>query len=625
MADSITIYHINDIVCDFDRVLTCGLPGDVLLLIAGYMIIPYLRIFRIACHWLYARTYADISQYEQISCCDKQYARYFAITTSREIAADTTHEIKYEFRYTFAIMARFTLELIEHNIHMPDHYICGLNSEAAYALIVEGDLCRIMSAYNHGIDFSQCDAADTAVAYEHFDVLKWVYQNLPNMSLYACESAAAVGRLDILNWLVDNCDDKYPINIASSYLNAAEHGHIAVLDWLNLRYLGNHILNIYDAASRHERIDVCEWANNNGLRPKRHEYKYAIENNKMIFLQWIYDKGHLSDSCLYYFAIESHNINMVKWLYEHKLQPDELVLCRAARYDLDIMHWLQDIGFNISLYTCSILIESGHFDELQKVCTRELIACDKYSLCASAVEVGRIDILKWLINMGSKTSANLLFHAAKYDRYEIFEYLIAEYKYSATEYHTKLAAARSGSIKILQYMIDIRTHITLDMLFKSIKSGRLDAMKLIYAQICNTNIDRLGAYSNIMCGYVAKIPEDTINNIADANNESALDTIGGIFEWLLSKGYYINNYVWITAVERDNIIALKWLHAHKYEPDNIIELCDSASALLQFRVLKWLLRTYRPDWDYQKELSDMPDTINWIRCKVLRPGYIDKS
>ena len=196
------------------------------------------------------------------------------------------------------------------------------------------------------------EAMDHACYRGDLDLLIYLHQAGYNCSYMAMDYAAAVGRLDIIQWLFANRDEGCSTK-AMKY--AAEGSHLDVIDWLDtIRPDGcvNQVLAVV-AVNEHIPTSFLEFLFKKHVFTKAEITKgirKAAKYSNMTFLNWIHEnyKPSLS-SCGLAITDACFNGNMqtIMWFHERKYEfPPNAIDHACYGRGLEMANWLYENGYS---------------------------------------------------------------------------------------------------------------------------------------------------------------------------------------------------------------------------------------------------------------------------------------
>lgn len=148
--------------------------------------------------------------------------------------------------------------------------------------------------------------------YGYLNIMKYIKFEM-NEKVFA--SAAKSNNLELLKWLKESgC----PSN-SKTWYNAAGYCDINILQWLCDNELPYNE-DSFTFAAGHNTVKVLEWLSNNVTYDKGTDCMvYAVSNNKLENVKWLYDNGFNNGDFLIKYACIVGNIEMLDYLYEKNL------------------------------------------------------------------------------------------------------------------------------------------------------------------------------------------------------------------------------------------------------------------------------------------------------------------
>jgi hypothetical protein len=251
------------------------------------------------------------------------------------------------------------------------------------------------------------------------------------MSSHVARGAATSDRVTSLQWLHDERHSHGHRGVSKA---AAKSGSVASLTWLKQHGEQFSALTARAAAAAGH-LHVLEYLFREGCAPDRRCSELAAEQGHLAVLQWLrahdcpWDKDTIAS-----FAARSGRYSVMKWLQQ---QPD----------------------ISLSVRTVTAAARAGKIS-MCKYLLEQQCPCDD-SVCEAAAANGHLNVLRWLHEKGG---------------------------YSCAAKSVSLAAARSGSIKVMQYTLKECQRwswtpvLTSDMLNVAGVYGQLEAAEWLRSQ-----------------------------------------------------------------------------------------------------------------------------------------------
>ncbi|EFA78225.1 hypothetical protein PPL_08876 [Heterostelium album PN500] len=136
-------------------------------------------------------------------------------------------------------------------------------------------------------------------------------------------NAAAIGRIDILEWLTVNRPQDRVGN--RMYQDAAEAGHIHVLDYLRANQDRSNdtynIYSLYDSAIQNDNLSVFQWLFVNGYKSSFNIMNHVAGRGNLKILKWLHENTKESPTTD---AIDTASVNgkldIIIWLFENRTE-----------------------------------------------------------------------------------------------------------------------------------------------------------------------------------------------------------------------------------------------------------------------------------------------------------------
>lgn len=178
----------------------------------------------------------------------------------------------------------------------------------------------------------------------HFDALKWAYSASYPLGSEIAEHVVKIGRLDMLQWILEIPGSKVFISDLSR--TAVENGHFHILIWLHEHGLGNtKDPAVCSTAAQEGYFEILKWLRENKYDWNSFATRAAAEQGHLEILQWLIMNGCLLSDRAYICAVENDNLPILEWLITLERQFPLAECMRAAR-DLcrhNILCWLESL------------------------------------------------------------------------------------------------------------------------------------------------------------------------------------------------------------------------------------------------------------------------------------------
>lgn len=196
---------------------------------------------------------------------------------------------------------------VEHLYPRPSIYNTHLFTTTIANLIPSNRVCEIAAALGR-LDIMQWARTNgytwnnltcmNAAEYEHFELLQWAHANGAVLSIGCVYVAANVGNLQIIQWLIANgCPHDFK-NIA---MDATYEGHLHILEWLKEN--DNLVPNLCNMAARAINVKVLKWARAQNMPWDEStciiassgipigDTRHIQEAKQFEFIKWAYENG----------------------------------------------------------------------------------------------------------------------------------------------------------------------------------------------------------------------------------------------------------------------------------------------------------------------------------------------
>ncbi|ORZ33297.1 hypothetical protein BCR44DRAFT_328971 [Catenaria anguillulae PL171] len=250
------------------------------------------------------------------------------------------------------------------------------------------------------------------------DAMQWLkwwktrgfpYLDEPAEFAHVIVQACRQGRMDVLDWLLENVGAKWIVQEADSddaIKVAAEGGHVHVLDWWIAQSRAGLIAEpdlrfVFSAAVQGKQVEVLEWCK---------QHPQVIKGLQRERLHKVRPKSF--DELVYPEAIRN---GLAEWFSDFGLIPfvqelEEASVQACAKGDLELVKLLHTeqhlVGLRKELIEASMV--SGNLellDWIQSNIDSTALAFD-HDLFAKASQVGNVAVLDWLVARGYKVPAS---------------------------------------------------------------------------------------------------------------------------------------------------------------------------------------------------------------------------
>ncbi len=334
---------------------------------------------------------------------DKTYR--FAIYAE---ATDSIDAIKFSDNYSLQIAKYGHVHLVDWALRHGCKWDLSFDAHAA----LYGHLALLQISCPHNKSALVC--ADAALG-GHLEILQWLRANDYPWAENTCSSAAEGGHLEILKWARTNgCRWNYV-----TCLFAAEYGHLDILIWARSGASG----------------EICDWNEN--------VCELAAENGHFEVLKWARANGCPIYEEIYENAANGGNLEILQWLR------DPMVALEMS----DVVHeWPSGI--------CDWAI----MDSSRRKTDAEIITMIKYirreggvwdeETCDVAMESGRIEVLRWLLDNGCPYYRDITHNACYFSNIKMIQWLLERFPESPLNDNACMAAVQGGQLHVLQWLVN---------------------------------------------------------------------------------------------------------------------------------------------------------------------------
>lgn len=283
-------------------------------------------------------------------------------------------------------------------------------------------------------------AMDSAAQIGNLEVLKWLLEKKKELyedpvelcTTDAMDLAASNGHLDVMKWLQDHRKEIKPYGpICTSYAaeHAARRGHLDVVKWCHSKRK-KFTPTAMNFAAMAGHLTVVEF-----LHKKRKEgctvnaMNYAAKNGHLDVVKWLH--VHRTEGCTpmaVKLAASNGHLEVVKWLHENVVNnwSREIVESQCCRYALEeaaknghlsVVQWLYfNIPFELGdIKALQLAAENGHLETVQWVGVRSCSLQQSLAM-QKAMNAGHLHVVMWFHEQGIEfpdSSFNTWFRNAK--------------------------------------------------------------------------------------------------------------------------------------------------------------------------------------------------------------------
>ncbi len=256
----------------------------------------------------------------------------------------------------------------------------------------------------------------------------------------------------------------------------------------------------------------------------------------------------------------------MNWLFSKGAVVDDLAANFAALHnDKELLIWMCSVA-GIKQYTAEIVLSAvrgGHTHMVRWLIDEEHAPCE--NLIFAAASIGHVELLKYLVTKpGNELSSIVMQSAARSGRIEAMEWLRAQIPPCPWHIHTSSAAAQSGNMCALQWLIDQGCPVDELTTMMCAGGGHLDFLKYLHDPPMNI-----------------PIPSNSVSHAARGGHLHVLRYL------VESCGCVADNdtvQCGLAASAR-SLPCLQYLRAHNYRWN--ANTCKNASIAGALELLKW--------------------------------------
>jgi len=183
-------------------------------------------------------------------------------------------------------------------------------------------------------------------------------------------------------------------------------------------------------------------------------------------------------------GIRSGNLELVNYLHDKGCPLDidafTTIIIAAEIGNVEILQYLRDIGYSWNANACGSAAKNGHMDVLKYL--HENGCPWDSTTCSDCTKGGHLEILKWLHKNNCPWDEWSCASAAYHNQFEILKYL-HEHNCPWDDKSTNMAAGK-GHMEILKYLIDHKCPMTKMVCWNAVKDNQLEALKYILDNGC---------------------------------------------------------------------------------------------------------------------------------------------
>jgi len=175
--------------------------------------------------------------------------------------------------------------------------------------------------YNNVMVLAHADAIRDG----HTDLFKWfvtdqVLQKLPmEIKLYFCLTAGEHGRFDILKYIYETIPDDYRDACILEY--AAKSGDLEIVRYLHENGCEWDTMACWSAANEGH-LQVLKYLHENGCQWNEHTFAAGVASGNMELLEYLYQNGCPWNESSCTTAVQNGRLDILRWLHENGCQCD---------------------------------------------------------------------------------------------------------------------------------------------------------------------------------------------------------------------------------------------------------------------------------------------------------------
>ena len=331
------------------------------------------------------------------------------------------------------------------------------------------------------------EICETIVRFGHLEMLKTFHGLGYPLSEICPDIAAENNHLEILKFL----KDEQPEHFLYCGISAAKNNHLETLQWIvengGVLYDIDYG-NILSYAAENGHLQIMEWAYSKGCPVVRGALSGALESGDIVIVEWVLEHGIEWDPKFITVPIRCNNVYVLKWIHKKFGIPiDDVNLCKeAARYDrLDIIKWLRQLGCCWDEGAIEAAIQNGHLEMLEYLKNIGCPGCP--DMCKLAAESNQFEVLKWLHEQGYSLHPDILKSGIVHGNIIMLEWAVDKGLRLSSDLTLYAARQLGGDLLLnLKWLRDKRVTFHNDTAVELVKranwNGNLEALKwLVYA------------------------------------------------------------------------------------------------------------------------------------------------
>lgn len=426
------------------------------------------------------------------------------------------------------------------------------------------------------------DTVLNAAAYDHLDILKYAIENGCNYStkIYpnaACSSmcnmhsyAALYGHLDILIWCKQFDPELFDSKQMHIINNAANGGHLHVLQWLkNEGYIWNS--QTFCNAARGGHLHILKMLKDDNCPYDSWTFAFAAERGDIKILEWLKEINCPMPENILRYASQAGRLDALKWLIENNSPKDENAsICEAAY--------------------------GGHLEVIKFMLNNKYVKMDRLdgnqlaNLGLCAIKGGNRNVIDYVYKIGAIFPSESYCYAIQHNNFELVKMLrnqnipwyITTYSF-AIEYSNLeiMNWLRDNGCPWCPFALQCAINIgDLDKLSWIIHNG-FDTTCIFNYAIQNSDIDTLKWVKK--AGYT--YDEHSCTRAAKFGHYAVL-------KWLRKKGAPWDQTTSKASCKSGNLDCLIFLIDNKC-PYDIRDCYEEAKIYHNYNIMKWIKENYK--------------------------------
>lgn len=207
-----------------------------------------------------------------------------------------------------------------------------------------------------------------------------------------CEVAARINNLNIIQWLYNNRNSKMPV--------------VEIVKWIP-HYGFDNLKVICKTATANGQIVILKWAKYNNATLTPDLIECAIEKHQIAIIHWLYfEVGIKLPTNSLNIAVLFNNLEFFRWVKEFSIEP------APYRYQLSYT--------KITVY--SMHVKTSNLEMLSYL--NEYVGPWDLNVWKIAINMGKLDVLTYLISRGYHLPISTCCYAYKYGNMEVIRWLI---------------------------------------------------------------------------------------------------------------------------------------------------------------------------------------------------------